>query len=149
MKSIQESAVVDMILRHRRPVHFPFGLVGFDSIKDFILVAKDHEAPLFWLESKDHEDLSFLLLDPFLVNPDYAPEFNDEDLEQVESDEGNDLIVLCITHLKDKIVRNLTLNLAAPLIINLHKGIGKQVYLKNSDRYSVDAKLWSKESRFG
>lgn len=142
MKSIQESAVVDVILMHRKVVHFPQGLGGFEAIKDFVLVAKDHEAPLFWLESKEHEDLAFILLDPYLVNPDYKPEFDSEDLEEIGIDEAEDLIVLCIAHIKNKVVKNLTLNLAAPLAINLRTGLGKQVFIKNSSDYSVEERIW-------
>lgn len=147
MKSIQENAVVDMILRHRRPVVFPHGLGGFESIKDFILVAKDHEAPLFWLESKDQEDLAFMLLDPFLLNPKYEPEIDEADLKEIQSEGDKDLIVLCIAHIKNKIVKHMTLNLAAPIVINLRTGLGKQVFLKNNADYSVEEKIWTDEER--
>ena len=145
MKSIQESAVVEMIMLHRKAVQFPHGLGGFESVKDFVLVAKDHEAPLFWLESKEHDDLAFILLDPFLVNPNYEPEFDSEDLDEIGSEDGEDLIVLCIAHIKNKVVKNLTLNLAAPLVINLRTGMGKQVFIKNNDDYSVEERIWPEQ----
>lgn len=148
MKSIQENAVVDMILRHRRPVVFRNGLGGFESIKDFVLVAKDHEAPLFWLESKDHEDLAFILLDPFLLNPNYHPQIDPKDLKDIESDGTKDIIILCIANIKNKIVKNLTLNLAAPLIINLRAGLGKQVLLQNNSEYSVEDNILSDDRRY-
>ena len=136
MQSVQENIVVDLILQHRRELHFPDGLAGCGEARDFVLVAKDHEAPLFWLELKNMTDRAFLTVDPFLIYPEYSPEFYNNDLEELHVDHADDLFVLCIAHVKPGDPRKISLNLAEPLLINWATGIGKQVKIRNANEYA-------------
>lgn len=134
MQSIQEKVIVDLILQHHRNIHLLEGLGGFETEKDFSLIANAKESPLIWLQSRSFPDLAFVTVDPFLVYPDYLPDFEEEDLQALEIENEGDTLVLCIAHVKG----DMTINLVAPLLINLQNDKGKQVILKNNTDYSLN-----------
>lgn len=141
MKSIQEDIVVDLILRYNRTIYLPDGLGGFENAKEYILYSNNREAPLIWLESKTVSNLSFVTVDPFLFFPDYRPEFEDQDLEFLEIENPDDLFILCIGNFLNHSSHNMTINMAAPILINWSTGKGKQVVITNKDQYSKECPI--------
>src|SRR5690606_33387345 len=53
---------------------FPSGIYGFPDARTFVLLPDDAEG-CFWLQSLEHADLTFLLVDPFRFVPGYVVEF--------------------------------------------------------------------------
>jgi flagellar assembly factor FliW len=53
-------------------VEFREGIIGFEQYKKFIIVADEDSEPFRWLVSTESPDLSFPLLDPALLLPEYA-----------------------------------------------------------------------------
>lgn len=141
MQSLQENIIVDLILQHTKKIQIPEGLGGIGSIREFTLMISPAEAPLVWLLARNKHDIAFITVDPFLVCPEYVPEFADEDIEALKIQSAEDMLVLCITNIVKKPEKGLTVNLAAPLVINWVTGIGKQVILKNNQDYSIEHRL--------
>ena len=139
MQSIQEETIVDLILCHKKQIHFPQGLGGFEEAKDFFLVINSGEMPLIWMESLTIQNLAFLTVDPYLFYPDYEPEFPKNLREEIQLDDEDVLLVLAIANVKKAKKQGVTLDLIAPLTINWTKGIGKQIIILNSKEYSFNA----------
>ena len=120
-------------------VRLPMGLLGFEQIKDYVLLANPAEAPFAWLQVEDNASLAFIVVDPFLVMPDYKPDIPQADVEFLGLREASDAILLNIVTLHGP--NRATLNLKGPIVINRHTHFGKQVIIANASDYSVQHAL--------
>lgn len=141
MQSIQENIIVDLILQHTKKIYMPNGLGGFEKLKDFTLTITPSEAPIIWLNAVKEPKISFITVDPFIVCPEYHPEFADEDIDALEIQSAEDMLVLCIASVEKKNNPSMTINLIAPILINWVSGIGKQVIIKNEQEYTLEYRL--------
>lgn len=110
------------------------GLPPFVNACRFYIHPKHQSPPFVRIECED-EDLSFLLVDPFLLECGYRPEFFDADYEEIGLKPGGEALILAIVNLN----RGLELascNLVGPVMLNPKTGKGKQVVLKNNGVYS-------------
>lgn len=116
-------------------LHFPDGILGFDTYKDFTLLHdnKDGEAPLItWLQSLDEEGFAIPVLSPFLVKDDYNPEVEDELLKGIGNlTEENIVVLVSLTVPGD--VKDMYVNLKAPFIINADTKKAVQVIVDGDD----------------
>ena len=62
-------------------VRLPMGLLGFEEIKDYLLIANPDEEPFRWLQVKENTALAFVVIEPFLVVPDYHPDIPEPDVQ--------------------------------------------------------------------
>ena len=62
-----------------RLITIPEGLFGFEDYTKFALVDSDYE-PFIWLQSCEDPNLAFLIVDPFLICPQYESDIDDEAL---------------------------------------------------------------------
>lgn len=112
----------------RVAARLPLGLLGFESLKDYILETNPDEAPFKWLQAVG-SPLAFLLLSPFECVTDYELNLEDEvDFLRLES--AKDALVYCITTLHPD--GTATTNLKGPIVFNRHTMVGKQVVLAES-----------------
>ena len=58
-------------------LHFPDGLVGFSGLNRFLLLEHKPGSAFRWLQSVDDPAVAFLMADPFVYVPDYAPMIGD------------------------------------------------------------------------
>ncbi|MBP5157967.1 MAG: flagellar assembly protein FliW [Treponema sp.] len=108
-------------------IKLPAGLFGFTDYHDFALI-DCHIKPLVWMQSLDDKDLAFLLLDPFIVCPDYEADIDDSELAKVGIQDPADVLILAILTIpNDGSV--VTANLRGPLVINKKTHDGMQVIL--------------------
>lgn len=106
-------------------------LLGFERLKRFVLLQHEAKTPLWWLQSVDEAAVAFVVVNPLLVKPDYAPVFAAGDLEMLEVADNADMAVLCIVTIRREPFR-VTANLRAPILINSLKRIGGQFVLEDS-----------------
>ncbi len=113
-------------------VHFPQGLPGFMDKKDYYLMAYDEELPFFVMQSIDEQELAFITIPPWHIFKNYEFELSDQVQELLEIKSSDDVLVLVIGTIPGK-VSEMTVNLAAPLVINHRKRLGKQLILDRED----------------
>ncbi|MFQ3547877.1 MAG: flagellar assembly protein FliW, partial [Termitinemataceae bacterium] len=63
----------------RQKISFPYGLFGFENLKDYVLLDAEQQ-PFFWLQSLDVMKVAFILVNPFLFRPDYELDVDDKEL---------------------------------------------------------------------
>ncbi|AZR73899.1 hypothetical protein BBF96_11165 [Anoxybacter fermentans] len=114
---------------------FSKGIIGFSSEHQFILLSKVIEAPFMWLQSLKTPDLAFVVLDPWIVLPDYQFELTEEVKKRLKITRKEQVMTLGITVVSDN-PRKITINLRAPLIINVENRLGEQIILPD-DKYSI------------
>ena len=122
-------------------IEFEDGLPGFTHIKKYVLLANDGNegsGPVFWLQSinesgnNEDADVALALVNPFAFYPNYSPEIKDEYVETLGHASSNDLSVFNVVVVPEDI-KNMTVNLRAPILINQHTKKGAQVVSENQE----------------
>jgi len=121
------------------PVRLPMGLLGFEQIKDYILVVNPGEEPFAWLRVEGNISLAFVVIDPFVVLPEYQPDIPPADVEFLGLKCADDALLLGIVTIQG--ASQATVNLKGPVVINRHTHTGKQVIITNAAQYSVQHPL--------
>ena len=116
-------------------IRLPYGLLGFESVKNYVLLTNPDEAPFMWLQMLEEAKRSFLVVAPSLVVPDYQPDFGDSDVEFLELTSPADGFLISIVTLRPH--SQATVNLKGPIVINRRTLIGKQVIPNNAAGYSL------------
>ncbi|MDH5560512.1 MAG: flagellar assembly protein FliW [Deltaproteobacteria bacterium] len=120
-------------------VIFPEGPLGFPECTRFTLMDEDKAAPFRMLQSLDSPSLAFVVIDPLLVRPDYHFNVTREDLAQIKAEAPDDLIIYTIVTMS-RDIREVTVNLQGPLVINPECRLGHQFVLVDSE-YTTREKL--------
>jgi len=121
-------------------IHFPDGIYGFETIKDFILIREDEHGVIWSLRAADSPYPSLVAVDPFLVIQDYRPELNGADLRALGSPAQKDLGFLAVAVIR-KNLPDSVVNLKSPIAVSVKNHLGRQVILEDSD-YPVRYRLF-------
>jgi flagellar assembly factor FliW len=136
MKSASLTATATMPSPSSNLVELPLGLLGFEQIKNYALLADPSEQPFAWLRVADNRALAFVVVDPFVVLPDYKPDISPADVEFLGLKDAADALLLGIVTIHGQ--NHATMNLKGPVVINRHSHVGKQVIIANASEYSVE-----------
>jgi flagellar assembly factor FliW len=118
-------------------VTFPDGLFGFPDAGSFALVPHSDHSPFRWLQSLQKPGLAFLVIDPWLVKPDYSPVISEQDAQRIAlTDDTLKVIYAVVTIPKGK-PDEMTVNLVGPILINAETRQAEQVVVLN-EAYRVD-----------
>ena len=110
-------------------------ILGFGSLNKFAMIVHEEGSPFHWLQSLDDGTIAFIIVDPFLIKPDYEPEIDDQALAMLEVEHAQDVNLKAIITIRSQPVK-ITANLRAPLVINKHKKLAGQVILED-EQYPV------------
>lgn len=116
-------------------VQFDDGLFGFPECRSFALHRTDHPG-LFWLQSMEHEALSFLLADPFLYFDGYSVDLSEPDVKRLAPDAAADIAILATVTIAESRDGASTANLQGPIAINVRTGRARQIIVSDAG-YSV------------
>ena len=100
-------------------IDFAEGLPGFESERHFVVVQQPVHHPLVFLQSLLSATLCFPALPACAIDPSYRPHLSPADLEQlgfVSQPDPNQAVVLALIAVHEE---NPTVNLLAPIVINL------------------------------
>lgn len=116
-------------------LHFPDGLLGLPDHKEYCLLPHQPGSPFFWLQSVTTPYLSFIVIDPLLVEPDYLENLPEADRQLFEGVDRGDVIVLALVTIKPEKDPPLTMNLVGPIVVDQQTRTAHQVVL-SSTRYT-------------
>ncbi|WGG45228.1 flagellar assembly protein FliW [Rossellomorea sp. DA94] len=111
---------------------FEHGIPGFGEEKQFVLLPLPENEWFHILQSVKTPQLGFVVTDPFVFYKDYDFELDEASVELLEDPVEKEVQVLSILTVRETLHES-TVNLQAPIIINLANLKGKQVILRNSD----------------
>jgi flagellar assembly factor FliW len=119
---VQTKPYGEIEIEERQRIDFPRGLFGFESLRDFALLDSTQQ-PFYWLQSLERVDVAFVLIDPTFFRPDYTPDVEPSELEEIDITDSADALVFSIVTIPEQ-ASSMTANLQGPLILNrrLHKG---------------------------
>lgn len=126
-------------------IEFPEGIPGFKEEKEFVLLPLEENSLFVIMQSVNNSDLAFITIEPKSIIKDYEFVISEKTEELLEISGIEDIILLNIVNIKDK-VENMTINLAAPLVININANLGKQVILDDNN-YPVKYNLNNTEPK--
>lgn len=109
-------------------IRFPAGLLGFESCREWVLLADVENDALAWLQSVDRPEVAVAVVSPRRFLPAYQVRVARRELTALELDDSQRAKVLAILGKTD---HTITLNLRAPVVINLEKRLGRQVVTNN------------------
>lgn len=115
---------------------FEHGLLGLEDEKKFVILPIDAELPLAILQSVEQLEIGFVVAYPFAFKKDYSFDISEDDREQLQIEKEEDVLTYSIVTMKETFQES-TINLLAPLIINLDKKLGKQIVLQDNKSYSL------------
>ncbi|RDU21902.1 flagellar assembly protein FliW [Anaerosacchariphilus polymeriproducens] len=121
-----------------KQIHFVNGIIGFPEMQDFTLVFEETEegkASISWLQSIQEPDFALPVMDPLILIPDYNPVVEDELLKPLGEMKAKDTFVMVTVTVPEE-MKDLSVNLKAPLIINAKTRKACQIIVDNQD-YSV------------
>ena len=107
---------------------FPAGLAGFEGVKEFRLFEPSGGYPLRFLQAVDQPQLSFVCMDAAAIKIDYEVPLSDEDAAFLGLEQPEDALVLALVVVPED-PRQMTANLAGPLVVNTKSRKGRQILL--------------------
>ena len=135
MKTLELMEPERRIVNREDVIELPYGLLGFERVKDYVLIARPHEQPFMWFQMVADSNQAFLVVPPSLVAPDYQPDLSNDDVEFLGLTCPEDALLLNIVTLRGG--GPATVNLKGPIVINRQTLIGKQVIPNNAAKYSL------------
>ncbi|MDR3147001.1 MAG: flagellar assembly protein FliW [Treponema sp.] len=126
---VQTKAYGYVEVEERQRIVFPEGLFGFEDITDYVLLDAEQQ-PFYWLQSVEREQVAFVLINPFLVRPDYEVNIDNEELTDIGLDTPDKAIIFTIVTIPAD-GGPMTTNLQGPLAINRDTREGKQAILND------------------
>jgi flagellar assembly factor FliW len=117
-------------------VTFDETIPGFPNSRRYaFLFDEDKNSPFCWMQSVDQGEVAFALLNPVDVLPDYNPKVTAEELAILGEVDMSEISVYNILVVPPRI-EDITVNLKAPIVINLNTKKAIQIILSD-DRYKV------------
>ncbi|MBR6307095.1 MAG: flagellar assembly protein FliW [Lachnospiraceae bacterium] len=119
-------------------IHFESGIVGFPDLQDFALIhdsEQGNNAGIRWMQSIEEPAFAMPVMDPLTVKPDYNPEVDDEVLKPIGKLDPEEILVL-VTVTVPKDLKKMSVNLRAPIIINVGERKAVQIIFEG-DEYQI------------
>lgn len=115
---------------------FRGGILGFEECQHWVILADAGNRSVAWLQSMQSAEIALPVVSPRRFVPDYQVRIDPIDIEMLHLGSVNQAYVLSVVS-RDTDV--LTLNLRAPIIINLDRRLGCQVI--TSDQQPIQYEL--------
>lgn len=112
-------------------IRFPEGIPGFNELREWELVALPGVEPFHWLRATEKQGLKLLVVEPHLVVVGYTPTLSRADQHRLGLSAESPPLILTIVTLWDD--SSVTVNLKAPLVINVRSMQGAQLVLDGQD----------------
>jgi flagellar assembly factor FliW len=116
-------------------LEFPDGLLGFPTLTHLRLFEPPDGYPLKFLQSVERDDLSFIALDIAGIKPEYTVPLSSMEAAALAIEQPEDALILTLVVIPED-PRQMTTNLAGPLVINARTRKGRQIAL-TGDQYPL------------
>jgi len=121
---------------------FEDGIPGFSHLQFFQLM-QEEESPFFLIQSTEEQEVGFWVVNPFSFFPDYAFTLPEVSKEALRLNEETPVAVFAIVTIRSK--EQITVNLRAPIVINLANRMAKQVILQE-EKYPIRQPLFPQQA---
>ena len=126
-----------------RIFNFVLPIIGFDTLKQFVIVEPSKDSLFKWLQSVEDSALAFPIISVAALNFDYTIDLSDNIVETLQIRNIESLLVMNITSIPQDDPKATTINLLAPLIFNIDNQSAGQVVLSGSG-YDISYPMFRK-----
>ena len=105
-------------------IFFEAGVIGFEDCQHWVLLDDPDNPAVGWLQNVHRPELAMAVVSPRRFVPEYRVRIAPEQLQTLQLGTSDQAFVLSIVGRND---HALTINLRAPLLINLQRRIGRQL----------------------
>jgi len=116
-------------------ITFENGILGFEDLKQFVIVDIEECLPFEWLVSVKDPLIAFPILNPTPFFTDYDPMKSIKDMKSPGIKDTKNVEIFCTVTLGNS-PSDVTINLKGPILINMKNKKGKQFVL-TEDYYSL------------
>lgn len=120
-------------------------ILGFPDLNDFILISNEKSYPFLWFQSVQDPNICFILVEPDIFYPEFKPELNKREAKILGAEENAELKLFGIVVVPDQ-PKNATVNLRAPIVLNMEKKLAKQVILED-DKWQIKSPLFKNQEK--
>lgn len=120
-------------------ITFKKGIPGFENLKKFIIVNQEGYEPFKLLHSIEDNDIALVVTSPYEFYKDYEINLNNDIIEHLKIKEPSEVLIIVTVTLNSN-VKNITMNLQGPIVINTSNNLGEQIILDDS-KYKVKTPL--------
>lgn len=121
---------------------FNEGLLGFQDLRQFILLDDPNDDIFAWLQSCELPSIAFPVLEPEIFGHKYATALNRTDSESLKLQAGQTPAYLNIITIPDD-ATEMTANIKAPIVINVDQRIARQCVLQDNN-LAIKEKIFTK-----
>ncbi|HBG5259921.1 TPA: flagellar assembly protein FliW [Clostridioides difficile] len=111
------------------------GILGFENLKEYELLDIENEDILKEFNSTEEDCIGFIVVSPFEIIKEYEIVLNQETIEKLEVKSPNDIMLLNIITVGQTLEES-TVNMKAPIVINVKNNCGMQIILQDEE-YSI------------
>lgn len=112
-------------------LNFAEGLLGFQDLKNFILLDDPNDEIFAWLQSCESPAIAFPVLEPELFAENYKISLNKTDLEALQAPNTSKARAFCIVTIPEDPTQ-MTANMKAPIVINVDNHKARQCVLQDN-----------------
>ena len=120
-------------------------IIGFSDLKQYTIIDHKPDSPFKWLQSTEDMDLAFPITLCSFFGIDYQFDIPDEEAQNLDITSGDDVFVCNIANIPASNPQAATINMLAPIVINIVNKKAMQIILKNTN-FEVRHKLFNNES---
>ncbi|MGY5346098.1 flagellar assembly protein FliW [Paenibacillus glucanolyticus] len=124
-------------------VSFVSPILGFSENEQFILILEEERGAFQFLQSTEDENLTFIIVDPFLFISDYEFHLSESWLEKLQIVGNEQIDVRVIVTVRSK--NDITCNLRAPIVFNKLNRLAAQVILDQGEYSTRHSLIPSRE----
>lgn len=125
----------DFAYRESDVIEFPWGMPGFPDHHRWLFLTLDSQPSFVWLQSLDDPGIALPTANPWMIFENYDPVVPAYAFAALEIESVSEFTYLCVT-VVSKGAHEMTMNLAAPIIVNLRTRKAAQITLEGSS-YSL------------
>ena len=108
-------------------INFPVGIIGFPDAHEFVML--DYNAPFSWLHSVDQPNIAFVVVNGAEFGEDYSFDLPYGDKE-ITLEKDDEIALVNLVTVRPEVDMT-TVNLKAPIIVNMKNRMAKQVVIDN------------------
>jgi flagellar assembly factor FliW len=124
-------------------ITFEQGMIGFPEQHRYAILKQREDSVFMWLHSLEEGSLAFPIVLPWVFYWDYEVKLSDEDMAAINVERADQISIYCVVNVTEN-VREATINLFSPVVMNNAERIGRQV-LNLAEGYSTRDRLFREE----
>lgn len=146
MVEVNTNAFGKIAIADDKIIRFEHGILGFPDLKEFTLIFnidKGVESNIKWLQSLDEPNFAMPVMDPSLIIDEYTPMFDKDLLKPLGGNLDPENLMMLVTVTVPKEITQTTVNLRAPIIVNVEERKAVQL-ISDDDTYSIKYAIYDK-----